>query len=30
MTIKESLDTTIPLNEDDRLDDTLLSIVGMK
>lgn len=30
MTVKESLDTTIPLNEDDRLDDTLLSIVGMK
>ena len=30
MKVTESLDTTIPLNEDDKLDDTLLSIVGLK
>ena len=30
MKVTEALDTTIPLNEDDKLDDTLLSIVGLK
>lgn len=30
MKVTESIDTTVPLNEDDKVDDTLLSIVGLK